>query len=312
VYVQVVHAYAILVDFIPGGLRSTGPLGVAAPRTLAGLAGQGAAASVPPAPAVSFTDGKGPTKASGAEPVLISALAAGALYRLVSNYAAQGWCQRYDDGTEVPGTRLNPLEPGDALTLLLFLEAGEALGLCVETDREALRRVAAVQCVSLPGLFIPTHSSVWLTWLKLDALCRIKPEEYQPLAENLWQATQAESNPLWGALAERCGVEGAVPWKQGERGNTAAGSSALCSAPLFLDDSETINSHRPLNFRVRWIKNRFELEAVPALPLYARPQEGWEWKRDQFRTDGNLGKDGACRYSGLDYLQAYFAAKGEG
>jgi hypothetical protein len=82
----------------------------------------------------------------------------------------------------------------------------------------------------------------------------------------------------------------------------------LASFPLELNNNEIINSGRATVKTTKFtniIKNKRWLETSKPLPIYARPIIYHEWKRNQFRVNGNIGANGNVEFSGLDFLLAY-------
>ncbi|MCJ8330392.1 MAG: hypothetical protein HRT89_23695 [Lentisphaeria bacterium] len=145
---------------------------------------------------------------------------------------------------------------------------------------------------------LPSHSSDWLNMIRLHALCLLS-DYYQDNLKKLYRSQKKESNAFFAGL-----YYSIFPFDEDDF-NSA--KNMLNSFPLNPDNRQIINSTNPdlkNNLSVTCSK-KMHLESISPLPIYQRPGKTYEWKKNPFRLNGNIGSDGKTQYSGMDFLIAY-------
>ena len=138
------------------------------------------------------------------------------------------------------------------------------------------------------GFFrIPTHSSDYLMMLRLYVLNKLQPDDnaYKSLLKRYYKGQQNEHNPFFNAIYASVYGKSDIDLEKHV--------NYLRSFPLQPRDIEVINSRNPelkRKFISPIIKNKAVAESVEPLPIYMRPINGLEWKRNPFRMKRNLHK----------------------
>jgi hypothetical protein len=157
------------------------------------------------------------------------------------------------------------------------------------------------------GQFIwPTHSSSWLYMIQLHSLSVAGAGEvYENAFQKLYAVLKKEKNPLFDIMyMDVLEIEDQEIIKNAR--------IRLKEFPTDRREIEIVNSGRTdikTPFFRRYIKGKQVEESVSPLPIYERPQDGNEWKRNQFRIDGNIGKSGGYNSPSTDFLQLYWAVQ---
>ncbi len=145
------------------------------------------------------------------------------------------------------------------------------------------------------GYKVPTHSSDWLNFLRLYTLTRISDRAaYHDAWERHYQALKAEHSPFYAVLYQ-------------DHSQQASILSTLDSFPLtrnnqpiLPDETVRLNPH-PL-----YKKHSRTVEALTPLPIYQRPADNFEWKRNPYRTRGHLTPQSITEYAGIDFYVVYW------
>jgi len=156
---------------------------------------------------------------------------------------------------------------------------------------------------------LPTHSSDWTNFLRLQALIQASGSpEYKRALERLFRDQKGEKNPFFNAIYLLVNPKSK---KKIELEKETA--EYMNSFPLSLDDREIINSKRDIDKKIfpPLIKNSFRKESKRPLLIYQRPCESHEWRKNPFRLDDNIGSKGRIAYPGIDFLLAYWVHKYE-
>lgn len=157
-----------------------------------------------------------------------------------------------------------------------------------------LRKIQRLQ-FHLLGYKIPTHSSDWLNFLRLYTLTRISGRAaYHHAWERHYQALKEEQNPFYAVLqqdhSQRASVVSMMHSFPLTRNN----------APILPDETVQLNPH-PL-----FKKHSRTVEALAPLPIYRRPADNLEWKRNPYRTRGHLTTRTRIEYAGIDFYIVYW------
>jgi hypothetical protein len=218
-------------------------------------------------------------------------------------------------GEEVKHSDLRDNSLSRQLDALVILETGLSI-----IDKEDTRQALAKQLkewedyktprfleLDLWVYRVPTHSSDYLIMMRLYILNLVNPDDkdYRKLLKRHYEIQQREHNPFFNAIYASVFGTGDV--------DLAKHKYYMDSFPTDLSRWETINSRNKdikRKFIAPIIKNKAVAEAKEPLPIYKRPTNGIEWKRNPYRMDGNFGSnDGNVIYSGVDYLLAYWMSK---
>ena len=187
---------------------------------------------------------------------------------MVDRWQSLGWVMHDASGGPVPGAVLfegptGSLNPSEVASWLLFCEVGRLWGdeslrdRCRQELRQNCGRrwQTGALCVSVPGIFFPSHSSVWLNFWKIHGLSMLDSDYRTDLA-HLGEVTWAECNPVWRLLS--LDGDGEIPAPNALR----SAQEALEEWPITLDGRETLNSwDDSLPRRVRLVKAEVEMEA---------------------------------------------------
>lgn len=154
---------------------------------------------------------------------------------------------------------------------------------------------------SLGAWHLVSPSSHWLNIMKLYILVKATDNEnYKKMFKKLYKKLKNSQNALFTLLY------GDVFSLSSDELKDAFIS--LYNFPLALNNQEIINSSRTdisLKRFPRIIKNKRYTENKTPLPIFDRPLVYFEWKRNQYRVDGNFLSEGNIEFSGLDFLLPY-------
>lgn len=155
--------------------------------------------------------------------------------------------------------------------------------------------------LSIGNWDLASSSSHWLNMMKIYILSKATNNyAYNTMFKNLYTKLDDSQNTLFTLL-----YGDVFPITTKDLEDTII---ALQTFPLSLNNQEIINSKRTditLKKYPKIIKNKRTTESLTPLAIFDRPLVYFEWKRNQYRVDGNFLADGNVEFSGLDYLLAY-------
>lgn len=218
------------------------------------------------------------------------------------------------DGSKVEFGKFNAkFDPSKQLTGLAFFETANVI---VRNDqikatlqdklenlyRKKYRKKNKITYLRLFGFWdLASTSSNWLNYIKLyTAIKATNHPIYKKMFSKLYHNLAKEENIFYDLL-----YYDIYPTALSQLHYS---KQILASFPLELNNNEIINSGRATVKTTKFtniIKNKRWLETSKPLPIYARPIIYHEWKRNQFRVNGNIGANGNVEFSGLDFLLAY-------
>ena len=154
---------------------------------------------------------------------------------------------------------------------------------------------------------LPTHSTDWINFIRLYTLTRVSDNRaYSRALSRLFRAQRGENNPLFAIIYLANSNLGEDEFLQSQI------NEYLQSFPITLDNAEIINSLDP-TIQKKWIPDIVKLkqraEAATPLPIYRRPLNPQEWKRNPYRLDGNFSRQGDAAFPGIDYLLVYWMGR---
>lgn len=153
------------------------------------------------------------------------------------------------------------------------------------------------------------HSDNHLAFLGYYNLLRLEKSsellhEYRKGLERSWKVVRNEGNSFFNFV---------YIYLVGD--HTAELLEAVETLRLFPEEKRVVevrNSQRK-DIRKAWFSDRHgNLQAIRPLPVYQRPANGFEWKANPYRMDGNPGARGKAEYGGVDYLLAYWLGRYHG
>ena len=156
---------------------------------------------------------------------------------------------------------------------------------------------------------IPSHSTDWLNFTRLYSLVQTTDSgAYKKTVKRLYKSQRKECNPFFDVVYMSCLKDYDLELKKRVK-------KFLLSFPLNLDQSEIINS-RNKEVKLRWIpvltKGKYVAEVKKPLLIYQRPLSNFLWKRNPYQVDDNFNCDDSLKYSGIDYLLAYWMCRYHG
>ncbi|NQZ59568.1 MAG: hypothetical protein HRT88_19125 [Lentisphaeraceae bacterium] len=152
------------------------------------------------------------------------------------------------------------------------------------------------------ALEFPTQSSSWLNFLKIyTGFHSSKKAFYRDSIDKLHKAYKQEENVFFQLID--LSIQ-----DQKDPNLLMTVREQLKTFPTDLSKREVINSEDTgLRFQYgKYIKLKRQLEVNSPMPIYRRPLNSYEWKRNQLRVDGNFHGGGEIKFTGIDYLQAYW------
>lgn len=163
-----------------------------------------------------------------------------------------------------------------------------------------LRKIQRLQFQFL-GYKVPTHSSDWLNFLRLYTLTRISDRAaYHEAWERHYHALKEEQNPFYAVLYQDVSQKAAILNMMHSFPLTRNND------PILPDETVILNPH-PL-----YKKHSRTVEALTPLPIYQRPADNFEWKRNPYRTRGHLTRHTPIEYGGIDFYIAYWFGRQNG
>jgi hypothetical protein len=157
-----------------------------------------------------------------------------------------------------------------------------------------LRKIQRLQFQFL-GYKVPTHSSDWLNFLRLYTLTRISDRAaYHDAWDRHYQALKVERSPFYAVLYEDHSQQSSI------LSTLDTFPLTRNNDPILPDETVRLNPH-PL-----YKKHSRTVEALTPLPIYQRPADNFEWKRNPYRTRGHLTAQSPIEYAGIDFYIVYW------
>ncbi len=173
-------------------------------------------------------------------------------------------------------------------------------------DKDYLKRIQKLQLRFL-NFKIPTHSSDWLNFLRLHTLIETSASpEYKTALKKLFEKEEVENNPLFNSIFLLSN-----PTYEKKEQLRKSTWDILSTFPLNLTNQEIINTGVQQKLFSQRVKNKSVPESIDALPIYMRALKWNAWKDNPYRIKGNLNSKGTKRYSGIDFLLAYWMSEYE-
>ena len=149
---------------------------------------------------------------------------------------------------------------------------------------------------------LPSFSSHWLNGLRLYTLNILsRHKNYELMMDAYYQHVARHRNPHVWLMANAVSPEFTKkPFPE----------DIISTYPLNPNDHEVINRYDVDGKKILPMsKGEKHAESHKPLPVHKRPLSPFEWKRNPYRLDGNIGKSGLTEYNGLDFLLVYWMAK---
>jgi len=219
---------------------------------------------------------------------------------LIADYVnCNGLVLRNPKGGTVEFSDLKPskynLSRSLCLDTLVFIEACNYLGADLEWMEKCVKAnyLDRINTLHLNlGVFqLPTHSTDWLNFLRLHTLIEASGSpEYKLALKRLFKSQKKENNPLFNAIYQYHFPESSLQ---------PVIEQYLNSFPL--NSGVVCNVDAPRKLFPPITKNHCRAETKEPEPIFSRPLEWYEWKRNPYRVCGRK----TAAFSGVDFLIAH-------
>lgn len=227
---------------------------------------------------------------------------------IMKRWIENGLVIKDENGKEIQHSDLSPgmvMSRSRCLDTLLFAEMAASFSGNEEVLNDAFNHnyLSKIQVtgINILNIKIPTYATNWANCLTMFTLTTLSENpEYKRAVKNFFNAHRKERNPVYNSVY-------LLTFPEDERRKEIERTTeeTLASFPVSLSDNEVINKVRRKLFPPI-VKNTFRQEGIKPLPIYMRPLDALEWKRNPYRIDGNFGLKGDAAFSGVDYLLAYW------
>ncbi|HLP79517.1 MAG TPA: hypothetical protein VK158_02700 [Acidobacteriota bacterium] len=151
---------------------------------------------------------------------------------------------------------------------------------------------------------VPTPSTSWLDLMKLAIIYHTtKHEKYAKHIVDLAKSYADDKNPFFITMHLQHGNES----MQEKKKLAQIALERLQTYPITNTSQEVINSTGASTRLIpRFVKNQAEKETTQPLPIWATSGDTYQWKRNPYRIQGNIGEDGSKIFNAVDLYEVYW------